>query len=477
MKIKKIISVLMTLTMGLFCGCGETSGNTDAKKSNLPDYDNIRADKFIVNGWYTPRVSLESFRTYKEAGFNYIFLQGEYVYNNMKSEKIKEALGYCDQLGLKAFVTITTNDERTFYSELDALIPQLSVYESFVGFNYDEPVIYNNTINGHLGLYEMSGPITRLHEKYPDVEFLINLNPSTSMSYNWGGQNTNISYKEYLEALETYMVEPLAGPGFRNWISSDDYPLYYSPGNKTPYYLKPTWLYNLEALAEIKRDSQYEYTSNFFIQSMNFIGSNRDRTPTIEDYRLQMYSLLAFGYDSVSFFCYQTPAIGPEFDENSFALVDRDGNTTQQYQLSKRINEEIAGFSNTYMQFNDNWIGVCPLYGTNNTSKDEMYYNNTIDSMEHPLSVSNISSISDVKATEDTIIGYMKDQNQNDGFVFVNYNETKLEKTSTVEVEFRHCNKAILYVGGAKQVLDLKDKKLVLNLGVGEGVFVIPYVG
>ena len=476
MKIKAILYLLVCCMVFLSFGCGGDNGSTGATKTDLPDYDSIQADKFIVNGWYTPRVSLESFTLYKEAGFNYIFLQGEYVLNNMGSDLIKEALGYCDQLGLKAFVTITTNDERTFYSELDALIPQLSVYESFVGFNYDEPVVYNNTLNGHLGLYEMSGPITRLHEKYPDVEFLINLNPSTSMSLNWGGQNTNISYGEYLEALETYIVEPVADPGYRNWISADDYPLFYSPGNKTPYYLKTTWLYNLEALAELKRDSEYDYASNFFIQSMSFTGSNRERTPTFEDYRLQMYSLLAFGYDSVSFFCYQTPAVGPEFDEDSYALVDREGNPTEQYELSKRINGEIAGFSNTYMQFNDNWIGVCPIYGTNNTDEDEMYYNNTIDSMEHPLSVSNLSSVSEVKATEDTIIGYMKDQNNNDGFVFVNYNETKLEKTSVVEVKFKNCNKAIVYIDGIKNDKVLDNNTLVLNLGVGQGVFVIPYV-
>ena len=75
------------------------------------------------------------------------------------------------------------------------------------------------------------------------------------------------------------------------------------------------------------------------------------------------------------------------------------------------------------------------------------------------------------------MFGYFNDADGNDGIMVVNYNETSLNLTDEVTLDFDSAkyNKAICYIGGKKNVIDLNGGKLNLRLGVGEGVFVIPY--
>ncbi len=43
--------------------------------------------------------------------------------------------------------------------------------------------------------------------------------------------------------------------------------------------------------------------------------------------------------------------------------------------------------------------------------------------------------------------------------------------------KFANYNKAYVYINGVKTEVTLKNNELTLDLGVGEGVFVIPYAG
>ncbi len=446
-----------------------SSGDNIREEVVLPDYENMQSRQFIINAWYAPEPTEEAFKAYKECGFNYIFLMGNNV-GAAGSPRIEQALTLCDNLGLKAFVDVSRA-----LPMIDAVIDGYVKHPSFVGFNYDEPVIYKNSINNADGIVDIGPVVDKMHKKYPDVEFLVNLNPTTSLSFNWG--TPSFTYEEYLEAQENYINSVYDGSDVDNWLSCDDYPLYYDPSSKTPYYLKRTWLQNLEYLAEAKRDSDMKLVTNFFIQTMAY-GTNaakRNRKPSYEDIRMQTYTLLAFGYDSVSYFCYGTPPTGEEFTETQYGLVDRNGNKTDIYESGKLVNEEMRRLEKVYMQFNSRWLGVCPVYGKNNTDKDPDYYNKTMDSMFSPLTVSRLSGIKEVSSDEDLIIGHMKDERGNSGFMLVNYNETTLKKQVNAELTFNNFTKADVYKNGEKTTVSLVGGKLSVHLDTGEGVFVIPH--
>ena len=97
--------------------------------------------------------------------------------------------------------------------------------------------------------------------------------------------------------------------------------------------------------------------------------------------------------------------------------------------------------------------------------------------MLEPLTVNRLKGVKSVTATEDSIVGYMQDGQGNPGYMVVNYNDTTYQKKSDVVFTFTNYNKAYVYIDGVKQDVTLENNQLTLHLDVGEGVFVIPYVG
>ena len=102
---------------------------------------------------------------------------------------------------------------------------------------------------------------------------------------------------------------------------------------------------------------------------------------------------------------------------------------------------------------------------------------NSFDSLLEPLTVNRLKGVKSVTATEDSIVGYMQDSQGNPGYMVVNFNDTTYKKKSDIVFTFANYNKAYVYIDGVKQDVTLKNNQLTLNLDIGEGVFVIPYIG
>lgn len=472
-------------------------------ENGMPNYDAHLAREMIFNAWYAPTPDLAEYQEFLDCGFNRIFLLGHLVGGNVGLDSSKKpvfnslmdsALEICDQLGIKAYVDVSDCAVNGMTAEqgksaILKVLEKYSAYSSFAGTCYDEPVINTNTLNKRWGLVEMSPVIQAMASQYPNAEFMMNLNPSTNTGFPWG--TSAFTYEEYLEAQVNNINKHYAGTNTLNWLSADDYPLYVnSSGHK---FLKPQWLECMAYLAVFKRDSSANLATNFFLQSMPFETATantlaRDRTPSYNDLRLQIYTLMAFGYDSLSFFCYATPPITKgQFSDVQTALVDRDGNPTATYTASKQVISEIKKFANTYMNFSGGWKGVHTVVGSNNTSGAREDFtllnaigNGTTTKRMNSAKTSNTwfrqNGMTLITATEDTVIGCMNDSWNNPGLMVVNYNDTSENKTSTVNIQFSSAkyNKAWVYIDGVQNEVTLTNGKLTLNLDVGEGVFVIP---
>ena len=433
----------------------------------LPDYDAVQADTMLFGAWFGPEPTLERFQELKDCGFNTLFLLGDYT-GWIGDESIEKALALCDKLGIDAFVDGTRQEEK-----MRNLIAKYKQYASFKGFNYDEPVIYDNTLTRSKGLVSLSSLAEEMVTAYPDLEFLVNLNPYTSLDFAWG--TPAFTYEEYLEATDKYINQHYKNKPARRWISVDDYPLFIDKKNNSCC-LKKVWLKQLEYLAEEKRKSPLQLTSNFFIQSMAFGAvteeCSNDRLPTYEDLRLQVYSVMAFGYDMISFFCYAMPLGFDEFTDAQYGLLNKAGDKTQIYTDSKRIIGEVKKFSNTYMQFNSGWQGVLPVLGTNNPNGK----NPAFDELLNPItSVQAVKGLASVTSSEDIIIGVMQDKDGRPGYMLVNYNDSSLQLTSTVEFVLDGFDSARVYIQGEAREITAVKGKITLELDIGEGVFVIPY--
>ncbi len=94
------------------------------------------------------------------------------------------------------------------------------------------------------------------------------------------------------------------------------------------------------------------------------------------------------------------------------------------------------------------------------------------------MSLAAIDSLAEVTTSADTLFGYFMDEEENVGFSVVNYNDSSAGLSDTVTLRFNPSygfRNAICYVGGEKKTVSLNGNALELELGVGEGVFVIPY--
>ena len=466
---KKLLAGILSaaLCVTAFTGCNGGNNTSTGGGKQLPDYDAKSDLEFILTSWYAPTITSESLDTYIEAGFNEIMLQGNNI-GGLSSTRAYEAALLCEEKGLNYYLCCE--------NQVDSILSYASKYnglEHCVGIDvYDEPLINDgvNTLgNKTTGLMTLANYVESFQELYDDYNFFVNLHPLDAANVQFKG-----SYDEYIAVTCEEILAKL-NEGDR-WLSADSYPLRNKGSTAASYYLKVNWLLNLAQIARAKyiTYSDLGLKTNFYIQAMPF-SSTYNRFPSYEDLSMQIYALMAFGYDSCNYFCYGTPPENFEFSGEQYALVDRDGNTTPTYTAAKRINHEIRKFDHVYMQFNAGWKGVLPIVGTKNSKGENESFTNLKDYANNTTLSVRTANLAEATAENDTLIGVMTDEEGNYGYMLVNYNETTLGLVGNVELTFRNATKAQVYRNGVKEVVDVKNNKLTLPLGVGEGVFVIPY--
>lgn len=450
-----------------------TSQETPRLENGMPNYDAITGvEPLMLNSYFSPELDKQAFQTYKDCGFNWIMLGGDFWF---PSNSVETALGWCDELGINALVNVSGSE-----TMMRQMAPTYKQYSSFKGYYFDEPFMdMHGTKNG---LIQLEGITQDLVSTHPDVSFSVNLNPTWFIDTF----SQPYTYEEYVNAMMEKINRQYQNANSRayKWIGADDYPFWINGSTK---YLDDGWLEGLAYLAQAKKESDMDnVVSNFFIQAMPFgVGTkSRNRVMTYKEMKMQMYTLMAFGYDSMSFFCYASPPVvnGGEFTASQKGLVDREGNKTAAWTDAQKLMREVNKFQHTYMQFNDGWSGVYPVLGSSSSSSrsDFNKLNNfAAENLGSPVirsMIMRLMGLTSVTSTRDALVGCFKDDYDNSGFVVVNYNDTDKNYTSSVDMQFdaTKYSKAWVYIDGVQDEVQLASGKLTLQLDVGEGVFVIP---
>ena len=466
MKKKFALILSLILLTACFSGCERVTVN----KPNgvLPDYDaKINELSISIGGWLVPStLNDEQFEYMKQSGIDtYYFAQcGDDAYyidvNSITSEDAL-VLEKMQEYGLDAVLHMGSNRCETI-----AGIDNASSYPAVKALCYDEP--------NKKQMDEIKGYLDIVNQNTGDITLFVNMFPS--VSYKRCGFFT---YKNYLKYFCNQILSNLTVG--EKWLSADRYPLTFDKnGNPT---LDSNWLFELETVATIAKKYP-DVKTNFFIQTVPYGGEvypagvvgSHDRVPTYEDVRMQEYTVLCFGFDRFSCFCYGSPCVYWEFNEEQVAMIDRQGNPTQIYYDVSRANNEIKAFDHVLQQFT--WHGVFTNDAGKTTKGKGITTNKLFKKLNNRLSIKKINGLKKVYSSQDTLFGYFTDQSQNAGFMVVNCNDTSLKLTDDVTLTFDNAygyTKALCYVGGQKQIVDIKNDTLTLNLGVGEGVFVIPY--
>ena len=470
MKSKKIISAVAALAIVFAAtSCGGRGNDSNMNKITLPNYDEYETEyETVISGWLIPSSLNETnVKWIKEAGVSALFAcgAGDVVLSfPTYDQKAKAALDLLGSNGVKVYVNTGSRDGASYQK-----ISSFKQNSAVLGMALDEP--------SKAEITSMAQQVEWWNQNADGRNFYCNLYPSFAQVVQ---SEFNGDYASYLKYYCDNVLNNLTTG--EKWLSADRYPLTYdNDGNKC---LDNAWLSDVQILANVAK--QYKNVkTNFFIQTMPYgikedgspngaIYGSRDRIPTYEDIRMQEYALAAFGYDGISLFCYATPLVGFEFAESQEAMISRSGEKTGIYESVKKANSEILAFDHVLQQFD--WIGTF-TNDAGQTNDDKPRTQNSSFRLLNRISVKSVLSLNSVTTSRDTLFGYFNDVDGNDGIMVVNYNETTLNLTDEVTLNFDSSkyNKAICYVGGKKQVVNLSSGKLNLELGVGEGVFVIPF--
>ena len=415
---------------------------TYAWKSEAPTYEDDKEIPIIA--FWCPPNTVEWYQSMVDCGFTDVIIDAKYdLWPD--TEKLFEGLAICDEVGIGAYVAI--NRDREFSAD-----PRYAEYESFRGINTDEPLT-----KAQMDI--VLDNIKKMDAAYEDESI------HTWMGFAYGVTGEFDTTEEFLayymdnggkeQGIYSICCYPLTGTGVKGEISAG-------------------WLMSLEDVAFIAK--QYDVNLYTYISTMS-ISSITCRKPAEDDLRYTAYVSLAYGAKGIGEFCYMSPGLPPydgEFKPNDYALVNftdpNDFSTyfkTPTWEYAKNVNFEIKAFDHVLMNYD--WKGTMKSEGSDAQTTAGA---NCFPYVEHW--VEKHDGIESFTSTEDAIMGVLKDDNGYEGFMLVNFADPLYNRENTVELKFNGATRAIVYIKGQPQNVDLVEGTYTVTLEPGEGQFIIP---
>ncbi len=446
---KKILAIFLSLIIALgISGCGD-----NMNKIEIQDFSKIeqKTKNITIGGLIAPPpagyhhyedgttnenfITTERYVQAAEAGFD--FLEG-HAEKGFKSPEVTQALNSAKEAGIKYMVN---SDILLFYNStperIKEAIGDVLEHEGCFGvFAVDEPQATR---------YDTIAMLWNRYKQATGKFMEVNLLPFDK-EVQYGVPTYDDYVEQFCQKIDT------------NYISVDIYPFY----EKNPstgevgYGMYDSWLYNLETIQNfaVKYGNREHWEC---VQGQKVHGFSK--LPDYNDIRMQIYTSMTYGASAFQYYCYWTPE-----EVERPCLIDKRGNPTSIYYDAKKVNLEIKKFGNVFVHFAPGWKGVLPV----GESKQ-------FDYLRTPLK--SYPRIKSVQSTDAAIIGAFNDGEGRDAFMITNCTVPGLNVKNTVTVNFNDAKTAICYIGGEKIVKETDNGKLTLELGAGEGVFVVPEIG
>ena len=412
--------------------------------------------------------------TMKEAGIQVIGLTGANLVKMdtaAKIEKTRQIINFFWSQGIGTFAFQSNGGNSLNNSFAQTGYPDFSDCEGFMGFLvWDEPgVDAMDTIATQVAAFEAAYAGT-------DAIFMGNLLPSYASIFKTNSGYDRAAFKAYLQKYCDVVLSQVSGT---KWLSIDTYPIY---ADKT---LVKNFLFDIGTLKTVALENDAH--AHVILQAYGHVeGENalRSRIPSEAELRMQAYTAMAFGVDSMSWYTYSPNGHG----END-TVVDVNGAITNQdnYNAFKNINAELTAIGKVYNAFA--WKGIILGAGNDNgvkidsweITKDndykafEMVMGQLGDYELSATDTKHLSSVQTNKTDWNYLMGVMEDAHGNEGYVLCNYNSHEADRAQTITLTFdSNVTEAVIYRGGVAQTVSVTDKTLTVDLATGEGVIILP---
>ena len=443
------------------------------KDSSAPSYDSV--------AWYYPALDSSNgydnvtndaiAQTMKDAGFTTVNLAGKnniYITSEANITAMKQIVAMFYRNGLKSVVYTSNAAENEALGTEATTLPDFSDCEGFAGFLvWDEPSPTAAAMNR---LAEYASWYNTVYGE-SEAPFMVNLFPSYASWFTGGATGDYTTYADYVKAYCDIVLSNVNGT---KYLSMDSYPIM-ADGT-----LNQNFLYDLAVLKAY--GMEYDAFVHACLQSSGWNEGNTamEKAPTEEQMRLQLYTALAFGMDSVSWFTY-TPLNDTITDQSP---VDFAGNKNETvYEAMKAVNADLAAFGSLYKAYD--WKGVIMSSPAKGTSLFGYYINqdaqynayNMVKSeslfTKYLLSASNTASFSEVSGSGNYIVGVMEDANGNEAFTVVNYSAIDDNKSVALTLTAAESASYTVYIDGVAQTVEIGTSGYTLNLQPGQGAFIV----
>lgn len=408
----------------------------------------------ITDEGYTPEPDFEKSDLYEymkmaEKHGLYVYPAVEEVFDHMAREDgpfgdkekaiLKDFVATVQKYFPKTFKGIMLTDEPPYTA-----IPRMKKIMEYL--HSDEIAAIKPDLDVFGSMHPIYGPMKFLHEDYTGEQY-------NRLKYD---EHRMIAYQSYMERTADAVGE----------ISFDHYPFIYE------HQLTPGFYRNLELAAELGKKKNYpvtvtiqSYQGTIRTNEKTFRGFVVHRAPKYEDARWQLYSALAFGVQRIGYYTFWTHYIAPE-QPSAMVVFDpseeKGYRTTEIYDAIKKVNEEVLAFDHVFLQYR--WQGCRVI----RTSRDQNI---------HMVKAGyDGSALKDLKAIRDLLVGCMENpEDHTEAFWIVNAENPFHVQVNDVEAVFEGANRAVYYRKGKEFDVPLEEGVFKIRLGIGEGIFVIPY--
>ena len=497
-----IATICMTFTIGTGCANKEdsTMNNGTVEKSILLDYEAYKGkNKLLTSVWDFPKMTYN-----EEAALGTRFDCEEN--NVIAADMVNAGIDIVNITGLGTNVgyeglPITDFSKESTITTLKELINffnkhgiQTVINSHNHGNALDEAHMINDFTNaekfpngisdfskcdGFYGLIVWDEPSAGQYEKlaefaenfddkYGDTDamIMVNLLPAYGQA-GWGTR----TFDEYLDGYAQTVLSKVKNT--KKYISLDTYPV------KADGSFGQTFLTDIAKIkaAGLKYDAMTHVCLQSTATAWNSATSEwRNKTPNREELGIQIYSALALGADSISWYTYVDPQEDEPLGLHSAPVNFYTGERNEEiYNAFKSVNDEIATFDYALKCFT--WKGFLTnedvsLLGVlaSQTYTSDYYISDA-------LKTKTLTSVS--SAGLPYIMGRMVDSNGNEGFMIANYtvpSEAKEGETYKMTLNFKKgINKMIIWQNGEKKIVDVSGNSYELELKLGGGAFVLPY--
>jgi hypothetical protein len=139
------------------------------------------------------------------------------------------------------------------------------------------------------------------------------------------------------------------------------------------------------------------------------------------------------------------------------------------YPWVQESNRQAQSLAPAILSFD--WVGAKTYAGSQVSSE------NTVEGFEKVADrvMDKFAFIENVDARLDAVVSEMQDKSGNKAYMLVNFSEPSLGQSNYVTLNFvSGVKKALVYIDGEPQTMDVVNGKLQIKLGAGGGAFVYP---